>query len=72
MKLVSFLQNGQSRLGALKPGSDDQIIDLNRADSSLPDNIIEDAGTSAGSTFMNNQEVTHSYRRLQFGLRIVF
>jgi 2-keto-4-pentenoate hydratase/2-oxohepta-3-ene-1,7-dioic acid hydratase in catechol pathway len=41
MKLVSYLQNGQSRLGALKPGSDDQIIDLNRADAGLPDNIID-------------------------------
>jgi len=41
MKLVSYLQGGKSRLGALKPGSNDQIIDLNRADSSLPDNIIE-------------------------------
>ncbi len=40
MKLVSYLQSGKSRLGALRPGSDDQIIDLNRADSSLPDNII--------------------------------
>ncbi len=42
------------------------------AGASLPDNVIEDAGTSAGSTFMNNQEITHSFRRLQFGLRIVF
>ena len=42
------------------------------AGSSLPDNVIEDAGTSAGSTFMNNQEITHSFRRLQFGVRIVF
>jgi 2-keto-4-pentenoate hydratase/2-oxohepta-3-ene-1,7-dioic acid hydratase in catechol pathway len=40
MKLVSYLLNGQSRLGALTPGSEDRIIDLNRADPGLPDNII--------------------------------
>jgi acylpyruvate hydrolase len=41
MKLVTYLQSGQSRLGAIKPGSADQIIDLNRADTSLPADIIE-------------------------------
>ena len=42
------------------------------AGATLPDNIIEDAGTSAGATFMNNQEITHSFRRLQFGFRFIF
>ncbi|MEP7358509.1 MAG: fumarylacetoacetate hydrolase family protein [Anaerolineales bacterium] len=40
MKLVTYLQNGQSRLGALMPGSTDKIIDLNRGNASLPDNMI--------------------------------
>jgi hypothetical protein len=42
------------------------------AGSSLPDNIVEDAGSNVGQTFQNNQEITHSFRRLQFGIRIIF
>jgi len=42
------------------------------AGSSLPDNIVEDAGSNVGATFQNNQEITHSFRRLQFGIRIIF
>jgi len=41
MRLVTFLVNGQARLGALLPASNDQqIVDLNRADSRIPDNMI--------------------------------
>jgi acylpyruvate hydrolase len=41
VKLVTFLTNGQARLGALLPASNDQqIVDLNRADSRLPDNML--------------------------------
>ena len=50
MKLVTFLANGQTRLGALLPAShEQQIVDLNRADAHLPDNIIAflEAGPSA-------------------------
>ena len=42
------------------------------AGASIPDNVVEDAGSNNGATFQNNQEITHSFRRLQFGLRIVF
>ncbi len=52
MKLVTFSHNGQMRLGALRPDSNDKtIVDLNRADSRLPDNIIAflEAGESAHS-----------------------
>jgi outer membrane receptor protein involved in Fe transport len=41
------------------------------AGASLPDNIIEDAGGTS-ATFQNNQQITHSFRRLQFGLRLIF
>ena len=50
MKLVTFLANGQTRLGALLPAShEQQIMDLNQADARLPDNIIAflEAGPSA-------------------------
>ena len=41
MKLVTFLANGQARLGALVPGSgEQQIVDLNHADARLPDNML--------------------------------
>jgi len=40
--------------------------------SSLPDNVIEDVGAGASSTFQNFGEITHSYRRLQLGIRIIF
>src|SRR5437763_445951 len=41
MRLVTFLGNGRARLGALLPASNDQqIIDLNQADTRLPDNMI--------------------------------
>ena len=34
MRLVTFLANGQARLGALLPASNDQqIVDLHRADA---------------------------------------
>jgi acylpyruvate hydrolase len=52
MKLVTFLHNGQERLGALQPDTQDQkIVDLNRADSRLPDNMLAflEAGESARS-----------------------
>ena len=42
------------------------------AGTSIPDNTVEDAGSNNGATFQNNQEITHSFRRLQFGLRIIF
>ena len=49
MKLVTFLANGQARLGALLSASNEQqIVDLNRADARLPDNII--AFLEAGQT----------------------
>lgn len=46
MKLVTFAQNGAARLGALRG---QQVIDLNRADSNLPTDIISflEAGESA-------------------------
>ncbi len=50
MKLVTFLANGQIRLGALLPAShEQQIVDLNRADPRVPDNIIAflEAGPNA-------------------------
>lgn len=50
MKLVTFLANGQARLGALLPASNEQqIVDLNRADARLPDNMLAflEAGQSA-------------------------
>jgi acylpyruvate hydrolase len=50
VKLVTFLANGQSRLGALVPGSgDQQILDLNRADARLPDSMLAflEAGPAA-------------------------
>lgn len=40
--------------------------------TSLPDNAIENVGAGASSTFQNIGEITHGYRRLQLGLRIVF
>ncbi|MEP6817898.1 MAG: carboxypeptidase regulatory-like domain-containing protein [bacterium] len=42
------------------------------AGTSLPDNVIEDAGSNAGQTFQNFGEITHGYRRMQLGIRIVF
>lgn len=42
------------------------------AGSSLPDNVLEDAGSNAGQTFQSFSEITHGYRRLQFGLRLIF
>ena len=50
MKLVTFLTGGQPRLGALLPAStDQQIVDLNRAEARLPDNMLSflEAGQSA-------------------------
>jgi 2-keto-4-pentenoate hydratase/2-oxohepta-3-ene-1,7-dioic acid hydratase in catechol pathway len=50
MKLVTFLQNGQMRLGALRPNANEQqIVDLNRADARLPDNMLAflEAGLAA-------------------------
>ena len=47
---MTFLANGQTRLGALLPAShEQQIMDLNQADARLPDNIIAflEAGPSA-------------------------
>lgn len=41
------------------------------AGASLPDNIIEDAG-GPSATFQNNTQITHSFRRLQWGLRLIF
>ncbi len=38
MKLVTFVHNGQTRIGALQ--ADDTILDLNRADSSLPSEMV--------------------------------
>jgi acylpyruvate hydrolase len=41
MRLVTFSHDGQARLGALRPDTgDQQILDLNRADSRLPDNML--------------------------------
>jgi acylpyruvate hydrolase len=41
VKLVTFLTAGQARLGALLPASNEQqIVDLNRADARLPDNML--------------------------------
>ena len=42
------------------------------AGSTLPDNTIEDAGASPSATFQNNTQITHSFRRLQFGVRLIF
>jgi len=42
------------------------------AGASIPDNSVENAGSNVGATFQNNQEITHSFRRLQFGLRVIF
>ena len=50
MKLVTYQANGQLRLGALAPaGNDRQIVDLNRADGRLPDNMLAflEAGQAA-------------------------
>jgi acylpyruvate hydrolase len=52
MKLVTYSQAGQARLGAFRPDSgEQQIVDLNRADSRLPDNILAflEAGEPARS-----------------------
>src|SRR5713101_4020596 len=52
MKLVTFMLNGQARLGAFQPDTKDQkIVDLNRADSRLPDNMLAflEAGEPAQS-----------------------
>jgi outer membrane receptor protein involved in Fe transport len=42
------------------------------AGTSIPDNLIEDVGAGANSTFANNGEISHGFRRLQFGIRIIF
>jgi acylpyruvate hydrolase len=50
MKLMTFARDGQTRLGALRPDTaEQQIVDLNRADSRLPDNMLAflDAGEPA-------------------------
>ncbi len=50
MKLVTFLLHGQARLGALLPGEAEQtVVDLNRADGSLPTDMIAflEAGEAA-------------------------
>ena len=50
MRLNTFLHNGQMRLGAFSPGTNDAyIIDLNRADSRLPDSMMSflEAGDAA-------------------------
>ena len=52
MKLVTFSRNNQQRLGAFQPGTqDDKIVDLNHADSRLPDNMLAflEAGEPARS-----------------------
>lgn len=52
MKLVTFLHNGQMRLGAFRPGSNDtQIVDLQRAEARLPDTMMAflEAGADAQS-----------------------
>jgi acylpyruvate hydrolase len=52
MKLVTFARDGQTRLGALRPDTgEQQIVDLNRADSRLPDNMLAflEAGAPARS-----------------------
>lgn len=41
MKLVTFEQNGQLRSGALQGSDEAQIVDLNRADSSIPTDMIQ-------------------------------
>lgn len=41
MKLVTFVQDGQPRTGALHGGDDAQIVDLNAADSSIPADMIQ-------------------------------
>lgn len=41
MKLVTFVQDGQPRTGALHGGDDAQIVDLNAADSSIPTDMIQ-------------------------------
>jgi outer membrane receptor protein involved in Fe transport len=42
------------------------------AGSSLPDNTVENAGSNVGQTFQSFSEITHGFRRLQFGLRLIF
>ena len=52
MKLVTFSHDGRLRLGAFQPGSNEQkIVDLNRADPQLPDNMLAflEAGQPAQS-----------------------
>ena len=42
MRLVTFLQNGESRLGALHvQNGQEMVVDLNRAEPRLPANILE-------------------------------
>ena len=41
MRLITFLHNGQLRLGAFRPDTNDtSLVDLNRADSHLPDTML--------------------------------
>jgi acylpyruvate hydrolase len=41
MKLVSFVRNGRTRLGALRPGKDcEEVVDLHLADPRLPSEMI--------------------------------
>jgi acylpyruvate hydrolase len=42
MKLVTFVHNGQTRLGALQAGAaGETVVDLNRADPNLPANMLD-------------------------------
>ena len=55
MKLVTFVHNGQSRLGALHAG--DTVIDLNRADPHLPADMLGFLAAGEGAQLLAKRAI---------------
>jgi acylpyruvate hydrolase len=55
MKLVTFIHNGQARLGALQPG--EAVIDLNRADPNLPADMLGFLAAGAGAQVLAKRAI---------------
>lgn len=58
MKLVTFVHNGQTRLGALHAG--DTVIDLNRADPHLPPHILGFLAAGEGAQILAKRAIVNA------------
>lgn len=61
MKLVTFVHNGQTRLGALQSGAaGESVVDLNRADPTLPANMLDFLAAGEGALVLARRALANA------------